>query len=111
VNTPEADFQRAVIELAQWRGWRVAHFRKAQNRRGDWRTPVAADGRGFPDLVLVRERVLFVELKTDSGRVSPEQRAWLESLRAAGAGAHVWRPRDWSEIQRELENPPTEAGG
>ena len=63
-----------------------------------WRTPVAADGQGFPDLVLARAGVvLFRELKTDIGKVSDEQAAWLQAV-----GGKVWRPKMWSEIEREL---------
>jgi hypothetical protein len=100
----EAAFQRVVIEYAQRRGWRVAHFRKAQNSRGVWRTPVAGDGKGFPDLVLLRgERLIVAELKKDDAYPSPEQRAWLEAWRGIeGADVRVWRPRDWSEIESSL---------
>ena len=47
----EAEFQRMVIDMAHLFGWRVAHFRKVQTH-GRWMTAVAADGKGFPDLVL-----------------------------------------------------------
>jgi hypothetical protein len=102
---PEHDFQRQVIELARFCGWRVAHFRPAQAARGRWLTPVAADGAGFPDLVLVHPRrrlIAFAELKSDRGRVRPEQAAWLAALREAGVAAFVWRPRDWAAIQAFL---------
>lgn len=46
----EAELQSAVIELARTLGYRVAHFRAARTAQG-WRTPVEADGAGFPDLV------------------------------------------------------------
>lgn len=104
----EADFQRAVIQLAQVTGWRVAHFRPAQNARGDWRTPVAADGAGWPDLVLVRgHRLLFRELKTEAGKLTLEQLAWGEALKAAGADWGVWRPSDWDIIESALKKQPT----
>jgi hypothetical protein len=99
----EAALYRLVAQLARLRGWRVAHFRPARTARG-WRTAVGADGAGFPELVLAKagRPVLFVELKTDRGRVRPEQRLWAEALRAAGAEYHLWRPRDWPEICRVL---------
>lgn len=78
----ESDFQRTVIEMAQHLGWRVAHFRPAQTEKG-WRTPVAADGKGWPDLVLVRDRVLFVELKTDKGKLSLDQEQWRRAINGA----------------------------
>ena len=105
----EAQLQAAIIELAQRCGYRVAHFRAAMNARGDWRTPVAADGKGFPDLVAVHPTrgVLWRELKSAKGRVSPEQQAWLDVLVAAGQDAGVWRPADWLDgtVDRALGLP------
>ena len=49
---------------------------------------------GFPDLVIVGERVIYRELKSARGRVRPEQRVWLDALTAAGQDADIWRPRD-----------------
>ncbi len=99
----EADFQRQIIDLAHLYGWRVFHARPAQNARGDWRTPVAADGKGFPDLVMVRDRVLFVELKSAKGRFAPEQHEWLDVLEEAGAEVHVWRPDDFDRAHDILK--------
>ncbi len=59
----EDNFQQTIIEMAQWLGWKVAHFRTARKADGTWYTPVEADGEGFPDLVLVHEaqrRLIFV---------------------------------------------------
>lgn len=96
----EDEFQKQVIELAQKRGWHVAHFRPARViRKGKetWRTPVEGD-KGFPDLVLARDRiVIHAELKSDSGVVSPEQHAWLMAL-----GGVVWRPKSWPTIEEIL---------
>lgn len=101
-HTSEADFQAAVIDLAHLCGWRVAHFRPARTEAG-WRTAVTADGAGFPDLVLVRERIIFAELKSQRGRVSSEQRAWLDALAAGGAECYILRPIDWPDIERVLK--------
>lgn len=97
----EADFQGTVIEYADLFGWAVAHFRKAQTAKG-WRTPVAADGKGFPDLLLVRERVIYAEIKRDDGQLTLEQRQWRDWLLAAGQEYYTWRPRDWEEIMTIL---------
>jgi hypothetical protein len=99
----EADWQSRVIDLARLHGWRVAHFRPARTAQG-WRTAVAADGAGFPDLVLVRgSSLLLIELKTDRGTVSSAQRAWLDALaQVPGALVDVWRPGDWPVVQRVL---------
>lgn len=95
----EAAFQQQVTHLAKLRGWLVAHFRVAQNSKGRWRTPVAGDGAGFPDLVLVRDRVIFAELKSEKGRTSAAQDEWMSSLLKAGAEAYLWRPRNFPEIE------------
>lgn len=97
----EREFQTQVIQLAHLYGWRVAHFRPARvlrNGKETWETPVAADGKGFPDLVLAKNGVvLFRELKTDTGTVSDEQRVWLKAT-----GGKVWRPRMWNVIEETL---------
>lgn len=91
----ERELQTAVIECARLLGWRVAHFRPALTARG-WRTPVEGDGAGFPDLVLARPgRLIFAELKSERGRVSDEQNAWLDALATPGVVRAVWFPRDW----------------
>lgn len=98
----EEDFKRRVIETAQTYGWLVAHFRPARTKTG-WRTPVEADGAGFPDLVLARDGVvLLAELKSETGRVDVEQQRWIDAL---GLYARVWRPRDWDAVLRELSRP------
>jgi VRR-NUC domain len=97
----ERGFQVAVIQAAQVLGWQVAHFRPAQTAHG-WRTPVAADGAGFPDLVLVRDRVLFCELKTGKGKLSAAQEDCLGALATAGTSVHCWTPDDWNEIEQVL---------
>lgn len=98
----EAQFQDMVIDLARLCGWRVAHFRPGRTAKG-WRTPVSGDGGGFPDLVLLRgPDQLVVELKSQTGRLSVEQNAWLNAFRLAGVDARIWRPADWAEIQQTL---------
>jgi len=94
----EAELSKQVIKLAQKAGWIVAHFHRAPTVKGHWGTPIAADGRGFPDLVLARERVMFVELKAERGYIKPHQRRWQERLDEAGAEYHVWKPRDLEKV-------------
>lgn len=90
----EADLQSAILDLAQLRGWRCVHFRPARNKAG-WRTPLQGDP-GWPDLTLCRPpRLLALELKSASGRVEPDQQAWLDALERCGVEARVVRPRDW----------------
>jgi hypothetical protein len=105
----EAAFQKWVISCAHANGWRVAHFRRVrvQRKNGDvyWETPVAADGKGFPDLALVRERVVWAELKSAGGRPSPEQTVWLAALAAAGQEVYLWSPADRPSIAAALGRP------
>lgn len=91
------------MEVARLLGWRTAHFRPALTKRG-WRTPVQGDGRGFPDLVLVRDRILYRELKCGHNRVTLEQEDWLSDLDVAGADVGVWTDLDWHSglIEEEL---------
>lgn len=97
----EKDWQRQVIDLARLLKWRVAHFRPAMTKHG-WATPVAADGKGFPDLCLVRERLIFAELKRDGGKLADDQRIWLAALEHAGIEVHVWRPADAEQVLQTL---------
>lgn len=103
----EAQFQARVIDLAHALGWRVAHFRRVrvqrQNGKTYWETPVAADGKGFLDLELVRERIVKVELKVGANKPTPEQLEWLAAYKAAGVECHVWYPKDWPEIVAVLQ--------
>lgn len=92
VGLSEAQFQAMVVQLARLRGW--AHYHTHDSRRS---------AAGFPDLVLVRERVVFMELKSEKGAVKPEQRLWLARLLEAGAEAHLFRPSQWAEIEKVLE--------
>ena len=86
-------FQIRVIELARWLRLRVFHS-------GDSRRDLCA---GFPDLfILGPDGSAFAELKTSTGRVRPEQTAWLNALRDAGHDAYLWRPEDWPEVNKVL---------
>ena len=89
----EAQHQAAIVELANLSGWLVYYVPDSR------RSPA-----GWPDLCLVRPpQVLFVECKTDKGKVRPEQREWLEALsRCNSVQARVWRPNMWDEIEAML---------
>ena len=88
----EAEFQTAVVELAQLRGWLVYHT--YDSRRS---------APGFPDLVLARQNVLlFWELKASKGRATAAQREWLDALKATGANVDVLYPEDWPAIEIDL---------
>lgn len=103
----EKDFQDEVIEYAHRLKWSVAHFRTVVVVRNDGSTycctPAAADGEGFPDLMLVRERTVFMELKSMKGRRSPKQILWGEWLIKAKAEYYCLKPSDWDKIEEILK--------
>ena len=95
----EASFEAVVAEVARLAGWRVVHFRAARTSRG-WRTPTSYDADGWPDLILVRPpRLVFCELKSETGRLSERQSDWLAVLRLLPtAEVFCWRPSDWDSL-------------
>lgn len=95
----EEKFLEQIISLARIYGWKVAHFRPAMTKWG-WRTAVSGDGKGFPDCVLVKTgRMIFAELKSDTGKLSPEQVEWLRILGLKmGIEVYIWRPSDFNDI-------------
>ena len=94
----EKDFQAAVVEYARLNGWLCYHT--YDSRRSE---------PGFPDIVAVRERSVFIELKSEIGRLSIDQDKWLTRLEKAGAEVHVWKPSDWPEIEATLKRRTPEA--
>lgn len=102
LHMTEADLLVSVLDLASLLGLRTAHFRPARTAAG-WRTAVAGDGKGFPDLVVSGRSVLFRELKADRGRLSPEQVLWVAALKVARADVAVWTPADLRSGRVESE--------
>lgn len=97
----ESQFMAGVLEYAGLRGWTWFHDAATNTARrcsacgAVRRTP--RNAAGWPDLVLLRERTVYAELKADDGVLSAEQEAWLERLRRAGNEVYVWRPSDRDE--------------
>lgn len=104
----EDAWHELVATAATSLGWTVAHCRKVLCKNGDrtwWETTMP---KGWPDLFLVNgEASLFVELKTDTGRQSKEQKQWQAMLEGAGHAYLVWRPRDWDGVQKFLRGGVT----
>lgn len=123
---PEADLLACVLGtprrpgLALALGWRGYHTHRSQHSPAGW-----------PDLALVRRgRLILAELKTERGKVTPEQAAWIDDLervrddsradaltaRRANdpvLGVYVWRPRDYLDgtIERILRGGDTPTPG
>lgn len=92
----ERQLQDQIIELAKRMGFIVYHTH--DSRRSE---------AGFPDLVLVHPkqlRIVWRELKSETGTTTPEQKVWISTLSLVGEDVDVWRPRDWvsGRIEREL---------
>jgi VRR-NUC domain len=100
VNTPEKDFQKTVIEYAEHRGWKTSHHRPGFARAGKF---VTLASPGFPDLVLARDRLVFMELKAKGLKLRPEQQEWFEALRHAGVECYVVNPQSWALIEKVLD--------
>lgn len=97
----EKEFEGQVKELALRFGWRYYHT---------WRS--IHSPAGFPDCVLVRPpRLVFAELKSEVGEVSPAQEEWLADLREiefawdnpdSPVEVYLWRPSDFEQIAEVL---------
>lgn len=99
-SVSEAQLRARVVELAHAAGWMVFSLPIAKTRR-----PVK-DAVGYPDLTLARHgEVMWLELKTDKGTVSPEQEKWTTAL---GRPCYVIRPEHLHDgtVMRLLANGP-----
>jgi VRR-NUC domain len=95
----ERDLQDWVIEFARLHGWSWYHTHDSR------RSPA-----GYPDICLARPGgpVIFVELKRENGRVTAEQRRWLDLLGSCpGVRARVVRPSDRAELACILQRRST----
>lgn len=88
----EAQFQKRITDLCDWLHLKWHHETDSRKSK-----------KGWPDLVIAGpSHVIFVELKTETGKVSAEQREWLDILASTGATVLVWRPSDWPHAERIL---------
>lgn len=90
---PERELQQLVADLCTWLGLPHFHPLNAKGMRAGW-----------PDSVIIGQRILYRELKSQAGHLSAEQRITGERLKAAGGDFAIWRPSDWLDgtIEREL---------
>jgi hypothetical protein len=99
----EAEFQRQVIQYAQFCGWLCYSIPDSR------RSTLA----GWPDVVFMRDtRIVFSEMKREKGKTSPAQDVVLATLSAIAEAnktmeVYVWRPSDWPEIEVILKWKPT----
>jgi hypothetical protein len=103
-RTPEADLQRAVVSALHVALPRTAIVQHCANEvtepgpRGARRQAILAGmgvHPGFADLMVLCEgRVLFLELKSPKGRLSPAQEAFRDAMLAQGFGWALVRSHD-----------------
>jgi len=85
--TLEKHVQSAILDIARLLGWSAYHTFDSRKSQA-----------GFPDLVLVRERVIFAEIKRAGERPRQSQLEWLNALARAGAEVYVWTEADYDEV-------------
>ena len=92
----ERELQSNVTRLAKQEGWLCFHVVDAKR-----------SAPGYPDLTLARgSRLIFAELKSETGRLRPEQIDWLDTLAETGNEIYTWRPEDWPDrIIEALRGP------
>ena len=83
----EAQLQQSILDLCAYLQLEVFHDQDSRR-----------NNPGFPDLVIVGRRTIFAELKSEKGKVRPDQTRWLDRLRESGQEVYLWRPADWEEI-------------
>ena len=88
----EAQFQESVRQSALTLGWKAYHSWSSQH-----------SASGYPDLCLLRgNRSLMLELKTEKGQITQEQREWLAAFNEAHIESWVVRPSDWDWLLEKL---------
>jgi Holliday junction resolvase len=85
----ESDLQRGIVQVLSHAGWLVMHIPN-QSTRGRQRW--AGLMPGAPDLVAVKQtRVVFLEVKTEKGKISEKQSEVHDLLRLHGMEVRVVR--------------------
>ena len=88
----ESDLQRAIVQALSYAGWLMIHIPN-QSTRGRQRW--AGLMPGAPDLVAVKHgHVVFLEVKTEKGKVSEKQSEVHDLLRLHGMEVRVVRGLD-----------------
>jgi len=78
----EKDLQSAVLEVMKWQGWLTYHT--FDSRKSE---------PGFPDVVAVKgSRLMFIEFKSERGKISTFQVEWLDRLIKTCGEVYVVRP-------------------
>ncbi len=97
-SVSERDFQSTIIQAAELLGYLVYHT--FDSRRCQ---------RGFVDLVMTKPgRCIMAELKTEKGRLRPEQKTWIATLSTCpGVEVYIWKPHQIDEVIQLLREKAT----
>lgn len=87
----EREWQQEVVALLHTLGYRCYHTHDSRRSQP-----------GFPDLVAIRDRVIYLELKREQGLLTDKQRDWVTALHKAGAEVYVARPRHFDALAAVL---------
>ena len=116
----ERDFQGWIIEVAERYSWKVWHVGMPARQVGGGRLVPEPKGRGLPDLIMLHEdppRLIFAEVKNETGRLSVEQKEFLRLARDVAEwsfnhgegyvnerniGVYSWRPGQEPLIEATL---------
>ena len=88
----EKEWHQTVVQVLRLRGWVLFHD-----------TLALRSAAGYPDITAVhpvQRRVLWVEAKSTTGRVTASQERWIDALSAAGQEVYVIRPDDHELLLR-----------
>jgi len=88
----EKVWQGQVMALARQLAWKSYHPYRSDKSQPGW-----------PDIALVRDRLILLELKTEKGKLSDAQKDWIRRLTMANAEIYVARPRHLDELARVLQ--------
>ena len=95
----EKEWQAQVVSLAKQMSWKIYHpFRSDRSEPG------------WPDLSLVRDRIVMLELKTEKGKLSDAQKDWIRALLNAQVEVYVCRPRHLEELAYVLQTRLPQVG-
>ena len=91
----EKDFMAQVVQYAKLHKWHVYHTFDSRKSEA-----------GFPDLVMVKHKIVFAELKREGGKLTDAQKAWrdvllpIEEATDYKVEVHVWYPSNWPQIEK-----------
>jgi hypothetical protein len=89
----EAQYMRRITDYCDLLGLLWHHETDSRKSRAGW-----------PDLAICGPSgLVLIEVKREDGRVSLDQKRWLNALRNAGASAVVARPHHWPDVKNLLD--------